>query len=77
MERQPGRDLYAVVRRGLGAQGITLESWCEANGTSRQYVRMACLGLRNGPKAIRLRKKAVGAAKIDALAAFEGVPSGA
>lgn len=63
MSVPPGSDnLLREVRAGFIAQGVTLSAWCSANRVTRSYAHHVLRGHTNGPNALALRARLVGAA---------------
>lgn len=63
---EAGKARYLKVRTGFVAQGLTLNAWCNQNGTHIQNVRDAFFGRWKGPQASALVEKVAAAAGVKA-----------
>lgn len=53
----PSHALLNAVRGKFITHGSSLNKWCIANKVDRVWASDALIGKRNGPKAIRLRRR--------------------
>lgn len=55
-------NLLLRVRGGFISKGTTLAEWCRTNSVDHAYAHRVLRGYTNGPSALALRERIVGAA---------------
>ncbi len=63
-QQDPMEVAYRNIKGNLIIQGTSLAKWCRENGTDIQNLRHAFKGKWNGPRAKKLREKALSDAGV-------------